>query len=152
MNVQKDFEELFALFREQAVEFLIVGGYAVAFHSRPRYTKDIDLLVGTNRQNAERLVAALAAFGFSSIDLSADDFVKPGQIIQLGVPPNRIDLLTTIDGVDWDAAWSSRCAGRYGGAEVYYIGRAELIEAKQAAARPQDLVDIATLKKHEPEK
>lgn len=117
MSVSKDYEELFTCLNAHGVRALIVGAYAVAFHAKPRFTKDIDLLVEPTRENAARLVAALSDFGFGSLGLSADDFAAPGRVVQLGYAPNRIDLLTAIDGV-----------------------------ALTTSGRPQDLVDLAALR------
>lgn len=143
--VTKDFEELFAAFNARNVRAVIVGGYAFAFHAKPRYTKDIDVFVEPTAQNAASVLAALDDFGFGSLGLTVTDFSSPGQIIQLGQPPNRIDLLTMIDGVSFAEAWAGRVAGRYGEQPVQYIGRAELIRNKRASGRPQDLVDVAAL-------
>ena len=141
----KDFEELFACLRHRNVKALVVGGYAVAFHGQPRFTKDIDVFVEPSPENAGRLVAALTDFGFGGLGLSVDDFATPGKIVQLGVAPNRVDLLTTIDGVTFEEAWSGRVSGHYGKAVVDYIGLAELIRNKRASGRPQDLLDIEGL-------
>jgi hypothetical protein len=114
----------------------------VAFHGQPRFTKDIDVFVEASPENAERLLAALSDFGFGSVGLDVSDFSTPGKIVQLGVAPNRVDLLTTIDGVTFDEAWTGKVAGHYGRQAVYYIGRAELIRNKRASGRPQDLLDL----------
>jgi hypothetical protein len=141
----KDFEELFGCLKARNVKALVVGGYAVAFHGRPRFTKDIDVLVEPAPDNAERLLSALADFGFGSLGLTIADFTSPGRIVQLGVAPNRIDLLTAIDGVTFDEAWAHRVAGPFGAATVDYIGLGDLIRNKQASARPQDLLDVEDL-------
>ncbi len=141
----KDFEELFACLRHRNVKALVVGGYAVAFHGQPRFTKDIDVFVEPSPENAERLLAALTDFGFGGVGLTAADFSTPGKIVQLGVAPNRVDLLTTIDGVTFDEAWHGRVSGHYGSEAVDYIGRAELIRNKRASGRPQDLLDLEGL-------
>lgn len=143
--VTRDFEELFAAFNARNVRAVIVGGYAFAFHAKPRFTKDIDVFVEPTAANAANLLAALDDFGFGGVGLTLADFSSPGQTIQLGMPPNRIDLLTAIDGVTFDEAWAGRVAGRYGAQPVHYIGRAELIRNKRASGRPQDLVDIEAL-------
>jgi hypothetical protein len=127
------------------VKALVVGAHAVAFHAKPRYTKDIDILVETTAENAGRLVAALEEFGFGGIGLTAADFEGDGRIVQLGFPPSRVDIITSISGVTFAEAWAGRMAGTYGNCEVAYIGKADLIRAKRAAGRPQDLVDVATL-------
>jgi len=139
----KDFEELFACLRHRNVR--VVGGYAVAFHGQPRFTKDIDVFVDPTPENADRLLAALTDFGFGGLGLTTSDFASPGKIVQLGVAPNRVDLLTTIDGVTFDEAWRGRVSGRYGKEVVDYIGRAELVRNKRASGRPQDLLDIEGL-------
>jgi len=141
----KDFEELFACLRRRNVKAVVVGGYAVAFHGQPRFTKDIDVFVEPSPENAERLLAALSDFGFGGLGLTVADFATPGQIVQLGVAPNRVDLLTAIDGVTFDDAWRGRVRGHYGSEEVDYIGRAELVRNKRASGRPQDLLDIEAL-------
>jgi hypothetical protein len=123
----------------------VVGGYAVAFHGQPRFTKDIDVFVEPTHDNAERLLAALDDFGFGGLGLTAADFSPPGHIVQLGVAPNRIDLLTTIDGVTFEDAWRHRKPGPFGGETVDYIGLADLIRNKRASGRPQDLLDVADL-------
>lgn len=131
------------------VRALIVGAHAVAFHAKPRFTKDIDILVEPCPENAASLVAALEEFGFGEIGLTPSDFVEPGRIVQLGFPPSRIDIITSIGGVSFEEAWSGRVSGTYGSQEVLYIGKAELIRSKRAAARPQDLVDVANLSEDE---
>jgi hypothetical protein len=146
VNVSKDFEELFACFARHGVRALVVGAHAVAFHAKPRYTKDLDLLVEPERGNAERILLALADFGFGSLRLTADDFCTPGTVVQLGYPPNRVDLLTAISGVSFEQAWNGRVEGRYGAQTAWFIGKAELIVNKQAAARPQDLLDVEWLR------
>ncbi len=140
-----DFEELFAFFNARNVKAVIVGAYALAFHAKPRYTKDIDIFVEATHENVARLLDALADFGFGGVGLIASDFVPAGQVIQLGLPPNRIDLLTVIDGVSFDEAWAGRATGRYGTQPVFYLGREELIRNKRASARAQDLADLETL-------
>ena len=144
-NPSSDFEELLAAFNATGVRFVVVGGHALAFHGRPRFTKALDVFVEPTLDNAERVMTSLEAFGFGSVGLTASDFSTPGQIVQLGVPPNRIDLITAIDGVTFDEAWSGRVAGRFGHQQVSYLGRAEFLRNKRAAGRPQDLADIDAL-------
>jgi hypothetical protein len=129
----------------QSVKALIVGGYAVAFHAKPRFTKDIDLLVEPTPDNARRLLQALSDFGFGAADLTADDFTTPGRVVQLGVAPNRVDLMTAIDGVSFTDAWTGRVSGRFGAVPVFYIGKAELARNKRATGRAQDLADLEAL-------
>jgi hypothetical protein len=146
VNVSKDFEELFASLTAHQVKALIVGGYAVAFHARPRYTKDIDILIEPTPENAERLLAALADFGFGDLGLIAADFTETGRIVQLGYPPNRIDLLTSLLGVSFPEAWANRVEGLYGTTHVFYLGKAELIRNKEAVGRPEDQADLRSLR------
>ena len=129
----------------QSVKALIVGGYAVAFHAKPRFTKDIDLLVEPNPNNAQRLLRALSDFGFAAADLAVDDFTTPGRVVQLGIAPNRVDLMTAIDGVSFADAWTGRVSGRFGAVPVFYIGKAELVRNKRATGRAQDLADVEAL-------
>jgi glycine cleavage system aminomethyltransferase T len=151
VRTSRDFEELFACFRRHRVRALIVGAHAVAFHAKPRYTKDIDVLVEPTAENAERLLAALGEFGFGGLGLTAADFTRPETVVQLGYPPSRVDLITSIGGVSFGEAWAGKVAGRYGSVEVEFIGRDELIRAKRAANRPQDQADLAWLQADEPE-
>jgi hypothetical protein len=137
--------ELLESFGAQGVEFVVVGGFAVAFHGYPRFTGDVDLLVRPTPPNAARIMRALATFGFGATGLSEEDLVSPGSVIQLGRSPNRIDLLTSIDGVDFDAAWASRVPGVLGEVELAFIAKDLLLRNKASVRRPQDLADIAHL-------
>ncbi|MEK7449007.1 MAG: hypothetical protein AAB019_05925 [Planctomycetota bacterium] len=123
MEVQPDFKELLKLFNVHKVEYIIVGGYAVAFHGAPRYTGDIDLFIKAARENARCVLKALVDFGFGSLELTESDFSKSEQVIQLGVPPVRIDLITSLTGVTWDQAEANKESGYYGDVPVFYIGR-----------------------------
>ena len=145
METQPDFRELLALFDAHHVEYMIVGGYALAFHGAPRFTGDLDILVKPDPDNAQRILAALEAFGFVSSGLTARDFVRPDQVVQLGVPPVRIDLITSLTGVSWDEAFAGRIAGLYGDFPAFYIGREQFIANKRAAGRKKDLADLEVL-------
>ena len=145
MEIQPDFRDLLELFNSHRVKYLIVGGYALAFHGAPRYTGDIDIFVESNSENAERIFSALEDFGFGSVGLTPADFNKPGQIIQLGVPPVRVDIVTSITAVSWKEAESNRVKGNYGDIEVHYIGRDQLITNKKAVGRKKDLADLEAL-------
>jgi hypothetical protein len=147
VSPSKDFEELFALLGAHGVRFLVVGGYALAFHATPRYTKDLDILLDPAPANAERLLQALSDFGFGSLNLQVEDFTTAGNIIQLGHPPNRIDFLNSLKGVRFEEAWEHRVEGLFSDQKVFYIGLEDLIRNKQAVGRPQDRVDVAMLKK-----
>jgi len=145
MEIYPDFLELFELFNAHSVEYLIVGGYALAFHGAPRNTGDIDVWVKPDKNNANRIVDALDAFGFGSLNLSANDFTHPDQIIQLGYSPMRIDLMTSISGVSWDEANKNKVPGNYGLIKVNFIGLNEFIKNKKATGRLQDLADLERL-------
>jgi len=145
VDVQKDFKELLELLNAHAVEYLVVGGYALAFHGAPRFTGDIDLFVKPDPENAQRLLAALADFGFGSLKLSVEDFSQPDKVVQLGVPPVRVDFVTSITGVSWEQASSGRVAGTYGDVPVRYIGRDEFVANKRACGRKKDLADVEAL-------
>lgn len=143
----KDFEELLDAFLRHDVHFVIVGAHALAHHAKPRYTKDLDLFVKPSVSNARQIVAALDEFGFGGLGITPADFDQPGRILQLGAPPNRVDIITSIDGVSFDEAWESRVVGAYGSVHVPFIGYDALVRNKSAAARHQDLADLEILKR-----
>lgn len=145
MEIHPDFSELLKLFADFQVEYVIVGGYALAFHGAPRYTGDLDILLHTTSENARRVVDALQAFGFGDTNLTAEDFAMEGRFVRLGHPPVRIDLLTAISGVSWTDVYENRIMGRYGDVEVPFIGRVEFIINKRASGRLKDLADIEAL-------
>jgi len=128
---------------------VVVGALALAFHGYPRYTGDVDILIRQEPANAARVVAALATFGFGSLGITDEDLLGERAVIQLGHPPVRIDLLTSISGVSFDDAWLGKVAGDFDGVPVHYVGRAELLRNKQAAGRPKDLGDAAELIRRE---
>jgi hypothetical protein len=145
MEIYPDFKELLELLNAKKVEYLVVGGHALAHHGFIRATKDIDVYVHPTQENAHRVMDALDAFGFGKTGLKEEDFEKPDQIIQLGFPPVRIDLITSINGVSWEQAAGGASQGDYGGTPVPFIGRAELIANKKAAGRARDLADAEEL-------
>lgn len=145
MKTAKDYEDLLKLFNKHSVKYCIVGAFALAFHALPRYTKDMDLLVGTDLENGQKIVSALKVFGFGSLKLVPQDFVKQKQIIQLGFEPVRIDLLTSIEGCTFKEVWDHKKVGAYGKQKVFFIGLKELIKNKQAANRLQDQADLKVL-------
>jgi hypothetical protein len=145
MEVQKDFRDLLVLFNVHKVEYLIVGGYALAFHGAPRFTGDIDIFVEPSAYNAGRILKALTEFGFGGLNLSVEDFSLPDKVVQLGVPPVRVDLVTAITGVSWKEAFDGRMPGTYGDIPVYFIGRNEFVANKRAVGRKKDLADIEAL-------
>lgn len=148
--LSKDLQEFIRLLKDQNVEFLIVGAWAVAFHGRPRYTGDLDLFVHREPANADRMMRVIDAFGFGATGIVRDDFLKENYVIQLGVEPNRIDLLTGISGVQFKEAWARRVSGRLGDTEVPFIDRDLLIQNKRASDRTKDLGDIRLLERTRP--
>jgi len=145
MEVQPDFKELLRLFNARHVDYLIVGGYALAFHGAPRFTGDLDILVKPDPDNAQKILLALAEFGFGSLGLTSQDFIETERVVQLGVPPVRIDLITSLTGVTWPEAWAGKISGRFGDVPVYVIGRAEFVINKRALGRKRDLADMEAL-------
>jgi len=145
MEAQQDFKELLACLNAHGVDYMVVGGYALAFHGAPRFTGDLDVWVRSDVENARRVLAALADFGFGSLDLKEADFTAADRVIQLGVPPVRVDIVTSISGVTWNQAAPRRVPGQYGEAKVFYISRADFIVNKRACGRRKDLADIEAL-------
>jgi hypothetical protein len=143
---ERDFEELLGLFNKHRVRYCIVGAYAVAFHARPRYTKDMDILVEPSMENGRNIVAALEEFGFGALKVTAEDLAKPDRFIQLGYEPVRVDLLTSIEGCTFRRVWKNRSHGRYGRQRAFFIGRDELICNKRVAGRRQDQADLELLR------
>jgi len=147
MQLSKDALEFISLLNQKKVKYLVVGGWAVSLHHKPRYTKDLDILIARDSQNAEKLMVALEEFGFGSVGIERADFEKPGYVIQLGVEPNRIDILTEIISVDFSQAWPNKVIIRHQEIDLPIISILDLIANKESAARDQDLVDAKNLKK-----
>jgi hypothetical protein len=145
IHLAKDLREFIESLNSHKVEFVIVGAHALAFHGHPRYTADLDILFRRSAENAARLQRAIQQFGFGSVGLAADDFLQPEQVVQLGHPPNRIDLLSSISGAEFDEVWSSRVEGRLDDVPVHFISRAALVKNKRATGRLQDLADLEAL-------
>ncbi|MBI2435980.1 MAG: hypothetical protein HYV26_24250 [Candidatus Hydrogenedentes bacterium] len=145
MTTPPDFEELFRLLEEHHVDYMIVGGYAVAFHGYPRFTKDIDIFFDLSEENVGHLRAALVEFGFTEADLPEDAFLKAGNVLTFGVTPTRVDLLNEIAGVAYAEAKTNAVRGQYGQTAVTFIGKADLIRNKRATPRAQDKVDAEEL-------
>ena len=145
MRVEKDYEELLKLFNTHKVKYCIVDAFAVAYYARPRYTKDIDVLIESSSENAKRIIGALGDFGFEELNLSVDDFCKKGNIIQLGYEPLRVDIMTSLPGCSFDRLWKNKAVATYGREKVYFIGLDDLIQAKRLSDRPQDKVDLDLL-------
>ncbi|MDQ2899206.1 MAG: hypothetical protein M3Y07_05320 [Acidobacteriota bacterium] len=145
MLLSKDLKEFIALFHSNGVEYTIVGAYALAFHGRPRFTGDLDVLINPSIENGIRVERALRDFGFASTGLSAADFTVAGQIIQLGRAPNRIDIPTGITGVEFQEVWNARVPGELAGIPVHFISRELFIRNKKATGRLKDRADLEEL-------
>lgn len=145
MKLQKDLREFIELLNSRAVEYVVVGAHALAFHGHPRFTGDIDLLVRMTPENTRRVGDVLREFGFT--DLAADDGLlsEEGVVVQLGVSPNRIDLMTSITGVSFDEAWADSAHGTLDGIAVRFLGRESLLRNKRATGRLKDLADAEEL-------
>ena len=142
-DLNKDLREFVELLVAHEVEFVVVGAYALAFHGHPRYTQDIDFFVRSSQGNAEKLEKLIRDFGFASTGLKATDFYDPDVVVQLGHEPNRIDLITRIDGVSFDEVWEHKVPGDLGGTAVWFIALDDYLKNKRAAGRPKDLADAA---------
>ncbi len=147
--LNKDFKEFIELLRSNAVEFLVVGAHALAVHGRPRYTGDLDIWVRPQPDNFARLIRALDAFGFAALGVSAEDFMAPQAMVQLGYPPVRIDLLTSLDGVTFDDCFAHRLDVTTGGTLLPVISIDDLICNKLATGRAKDRVDVESLRAHD---
>lgn len=145
MNTQPDFEDFLRLLERHRVEYMIVGGYAVAYHGFPRFTKDIDIFFSDVAENLLRLQAALVDFGFQASTVPVETLGKQDAVLAVGVEPVRIDLLNRIAGVTFDEARASTVRGRYGDVEVTFIGKEHLLLNKRATGRHRDLGDVEEL-------
>jgi hypothetical protein len=143
--LNQDFKEFIQLLNDNQVKYLVIGGYAVAVHGHPRYTKDIDIWIEISEENAQKLVTALTQFGFESLGLTSEDFQTPHQIIQLGYPPNRIDLITNPDGIDFQTCYDSKIEVTLNDVPVKFINLDNLKKNKLASGRLQDLADLEKL-------
>ncbi len=144
-DLHSDWKEFLSLLRAHRVKFLVVGAHAVAANGRPRLTADLDIFVEPSATNAKRVLAAIEAFGFAGMGLTAARFARSDNITMLGRVPFRIDVLTGIDGVTFARAWRGRIVGTFGGMRIAFLGRRELLRNKLASGRPKDLADIALL-------
>jgi hypothetical protein len=144
-----DYKELLRSFRDHGVKYLIVGGYAVSLHAQPRATKDLDIFIKADKENAQVVFAALASFGAPLTGITPDDFADPGKFVRFGHPPVAIDILPTIDGLDFDTAWPRRVEGvidHATGETAHFLSREDLIASKLAAGRPRDLLDVEDIR------
>jgi hypothetical protein len=145
MSLSRDLREFIELLNSRRVDYLVVGAHSLAFHGRPRYTGDLDVLVRPTASNAANLIDALNSFGFSDAGFGASDFTETNQIVQLGRAPNRIDLLTSLTGVTNAEAFADKIAAEIDGVPVFVLSKDHLIQNKRAVGRPQDLADLSEL-------
>ena len=144
--MNSDFKDLLRTFNEAGVRYLVVGGYAFAEHVEPRYTKDLDLWIERSDENADRVLAALRAFGAPLRELTKNDLTTAGTFFQIGLPPNRIDIITQLEEMEFGACWQRRKTVSLGDISVEYISLADLIENKERTARPHDIADAEHLR------
>ena len=145
MDISRDFKELLELLNAHDVRYVVAGAHALAFHGAPRYTGDIDICILPQPDNAARMIAVLREFGFGSLGLTAADLQEDGQIVQLGFPPTRIDLMTSLTGVSWEEIEAGKVAGELGGVGVHFVGKREYVKNKRAVGRLKDLADIEAI-------
>ena len=150
MPLSRDLREFIECLNSNEVEYLAAGALAASWHGFPRYSADIDFLIRPSKANAERALRAIAQFGFGSLGISTADLTVPGKVIQLGLEPNRIDLMTSVTGVTFDAAWDDRSPGLLDGLPVNFIGRSSLLRNKDATGRAKDRIDAEELRKQKP--
>lgn len=146
MDLAPDFDEFCELLAARGVEFVIVGAHALAFHGAPRFTGDLDILVRPTEENGGRVLEAIADFGFPTAPLTAADIAQGAKVIEMGVAPVQIHVMSQIDGVTWDDVWASREVGPFGPRSVAFIGRDAFLRNKRAAGRPKDLADVDALR------
>lgn len=147
MEITTDFKEFFELLNEEKVEYLLIGGYAVAYHGYPRYTADIDIWINPTNDNLESLIRVLRRFGFKSQPFTIETFLGKEKIFQFGVPPTRIDLITFLPGVEFAECYPTAESINSGGVKIVVIDRDNLIKNKLACGRPKDLIDLEQLSK-----
>ena len=145
MNLEKDLREFIELLNALDVRYMVVGAFALAYHGHPRYTGDIDLFIERSAENADRVIQVIQKFGFGDLDLSVDDFLQEDQVIQLGISPNRIDLLTFLSGISFQEAWATREHGEIDGLNVPFISKEMFKRNKVASGRTRDLADLEQL-------
>jgi len=147
MLTSPDFKELLSILGKHKVRYLVVGGYAVMKYTEPRFTKDLDLWIATNKENSEAVFAALQEFGAPLKDLAPADFTQEGYFYQMGTPAFRLDIMMSIPGVTFEAAWANREEAQVEGLVIPFISKADLIKTKEASGRDQDLIDAKKLRK-----
>lgn len=147
MKTEKNYEEFLSLLNKNNVKYAIVGAFALALYSKPRYTKDLDILIEPEEKNAKKLINVLHEFGFKNINIKKEDLTKKEQILQLGYASLRIDIITSIAGCSFEEVWDAKVRETYGKTIVNFIGKKELIKNKKAAGRKQDIADLELLEK-----
>jgi len=147
MTLDPDFEDFIQFLNQYEVDYMIVGGYAMAFHGSPRYTGDLDVWIDISESNAEKMLLVIQAFGFSSLGFKKEDFLKENLINQIGYPPLRIDILTNIDGIDFKEAYTQKQVIEIEDLKANYIGLRDLIQNKKTSGREKDIIDVKTLQK-----
>lgn len=147
MTLSKDFEDFVALLNKHKVTYMVIGGYALAFHGKPRHTGDLDIWINLSDDNAQKMVGVINDFGMASLGLEKIDFLQKGGITQIGYPPLRIDILNEIDGVNFKEAYTNKLIIDIEGLPVNYIGLDDLITNKQVSGRKQDISDVNALNK-----
>ena len=147
MRVEKDYEEFLSLLNKHSVKYCIIGAFAMAFYAKPRYTKDLDILIESSEGNARKILRVLEEFGFGELSVLIADLTHEGNILQLGYEPLRIDILNKLEGFQFVNIWRNRVTGAYGSEKVYFIGLYELIKNKKMSDRPSDKIDIELLEK-----
>lgn len=146
MVLDKDFKEFIQLLNENDVKYLVIGGYAVAFHGYPRYTKDLDFWIWANPDNADRLLKTIQDFGLGMLNLSKEDLLDLDNVIQLGYEPNRIDIIVDLEGLDFESCYAHRVDSMMDSINVHFMGLDDLIKNKLSTGRMQDKVDADKLK------
>ena len=145
MPLNEDFKDLFTALNAESVEYLVVGGYAVIFYAEPRFTKNIDIWVNPTPENAARVLRALARFGAPLGDITEKDLTNRELVYQIGIAPNRIDIVMDAGGPSFSDAWKNKTTASYGDAPIFIIGKNDLLRSKKAMGRPQDLLDAEML-------
>ncbi len=149
MLTSQDLKELLKIFEKHKMHYLIVGGYAVMKYSEPRFTKDLDIFIATDQDNADGVYSALKEFGAPLENLTSSDFTHRGYFYQMGRAPLRVDIMMSIPGIEFEEAWKNREEVQLGDLKILFISRSDLIRAKEASGRPQDKIDVEKLKEAE---
>ena len=146
LKLENDFIDFVSLCNKHEVQYLVIGGYAVSIHGYPRYTKDLDICIKLSEENAKKMIAVIDEFGFASLKLTKEDFLKRDFITQLGHEPVRIDILNDFGNIPFEIAWNNKKVIDFEGVKINFIGYNELLKVKEDAGRPQDIADVKKLK------